>query len=529
MIQWEEFGEAAFARAKTEGKPVLLHIGATWCHWCHVMDGDTYPHPGVQAIIAERFVPIRVDTDVRPDVNERYNQGGWPTVAVLDAEGEVLVGRTYVPAVELVMLLSSVSEPGQRWSIAPSLDPVADPSVGLDALWTRVEKAFDRYHGGFGDFQKFPHVGVCEWLLDRRAQGGGDMLVKTLDGMANGELYDHEEGGFFRYATQDDWKDPHYEKLLEDNARLLRLYTRAAVAFGQATWRARAEGVVRWMLATLWGDRSLGGSQDADEAYYSLPRTHRGIPPAVDPTVYAGWNGLAVSALVLAAAAWERPGLASLAADVGESLFIRMDESGRIERTPGGPRGLLSDQAEVAEGWLWLYQRTGDRRWRVAAERALTWARDNLHAAEGGYYDAVPGGVGLLRRGRRPMPANTSFAEACWRLGALTGDDAWLAVARSAADAALDEGEAFGFMAANAAAIRARLDRRAVVVKVFQAPALRGHALCGDAHVLALNLDEAEAERLSVAPGMAMACTKVACARPSTNVGELRAAIDGLA
>jgi len=529
MIAWRDWGDAAFDEATSLGKPVLLHIGATWCHWCHVMDETTYAHPGVARLIAERFVPVRVDTDQRPDVNERYNQGGWPTVAVLDARGEVLVGRTYVPAQELAMLLMSVSEPGQRWSIAPSLDePVPDPSPGLPVLWERVKKAYDRYHGGFGDFQKFPHVGVLDWLLDRRLAGvdDGGMLEKTLDGMARGGVWDKEEGGFFRYATQDDWNEPHYEKLLEDNARMIRLYCRAATAFGNPLWRARAEAGVQWVLTTLWQDAAgaFGGSQDADEDYYRRPRAERGEAPAVDPTIYAGWNGLFVATLIRAGAAWERPGLVGVAREVGEVL-LGFEEGGRISRAAGGTAGLLSDQAEVADAWLHLWQRTGESRWRDAAIRALTWARDHLAAPAGGCFDG-PGGAGLLRQRRRPMLANAAFAEACWRLGSLTGDRAWLDVARRAADAALDEGETFGFMAANAAAIRERLDRPAVVVKVWNAPALRD-AFLADAHgtVLALALDAPEAERLGLVAGHGMACTSAACARPSGDLAELRRSV----
>lgn len=527
MIAWEPWGEAAFARARAEGKPVLLTIGATWCHWCHVMDAGSWSHPAVAAIVAERFVPMRVDTDQRPDVNERYNQGGWPTVAVLDADGEVLVGRTYVPAQELHLLLRSVSEPGQRWSLAPSLpEPPPEPPAGLDVLWTRVIRAYDRYHGGFGDFQKFPHVGVCEWLLDRRLAGKDDegMLEKTLDGMAGGGMWDLEEGGFFRYATQDDWSEPHYEKMLEDNARLVRLYTRAATGLGRAAWRARAEDAVRWALATLWQDGAgaFGGSQDADADYYARPRAERGAAPAVDGTLYAGWNGIFIGALVRGAAAWERPGLAEIARIVGERLLARLHD-GRILRAPGGVSGLLSDQAEVAEGWLWLWQYTGEARWRDAAIAALTWARETLGAPDGGCFDAPVGGPGLLRHRRRPMLANVAYAEACWRLGVLSGEPGWIDEARRAADAALAEGEGFGFMAANAAVIRVRVDRPAVVVKSWRAPALRDAFLAeANGSVLALALGPEEAERLGLRAGAAMACSASACARPSEEVAEVR-------
>jgi uncharacterized protein YyaL (SSP411 family) len=533
MIPWEIWGEAAFARARAEEKPIFLHIGATWCHWCHVMDDGTYTHPGVARILTERFVAIRVDTDERPDVNERYNQGGWPSVAVLDAAGEVLLGRTYAPAGELVMLLQGVSEPGRRWSIAPSPpEPPPEPSPGPAVLYPRVEKAFDRYHGGFGDFQKFPHVGVCEWLLDRRLRGidDGGMLRKTLDGMAGGGLWDAEAGGFFRYATQDDWSEPHHEKLLEDNARLLNLYLRAYAVEKTPMWRARAEGVVRWAVATLWQDAAgaFGGSQDADARWYGAAPGDRGAPPAVDPTIYSGWNGLMAAALVRAAAAWNRPGLFGLARSVGEVLLARV-EAGRVARVPGGISGLLTDQAEVGAAFLHLWQRSGERRWRDAAVATLTWARDHLAAPEGGFYDALPDGPGLLRHRRRPMPGNVAMAEAAWRLGALLGDRTWLDLARGAADAALDEGEAFGFMAANACAIRERIDRPYVVVKTWRAPMLRDHVLAhADASVLALALDEGEAERISLAEGAASPCTATACARPARDVVALERSLADL-
>ena len=530
MIRWEEWGEAAFARAKSENRPILLVIGATWCHWCHVMDDTTWSHPRVAELVNERFVPIRIDTDLRPEVNDRYNQGGWPSVAVLDASGEVLVGRTYVPAQELLYLLMSVSEPGHRWSIAPS-EPEAVPTEvpSFDALDAKVRKAYDRYHGGFGDFQKFPHVGVLEWLLDRRLRGGDTaMLDKTLAAMADGGLWDKERGGFFRYATADDWSEPHYEKLLEDNARLLHLYLRVAEV--ERRFRGTAEGLVRWAVGTLWQDAAgaFGASQDADGRWYTAPPSERGEPPAVDPTIVSGWNGLMLAALVRAAAAWDRPGLLGLARMAGEHLLERSHE-GRISRVAGGVSGLLSDQAETALGWLLLWQRTGESRWRDAAGAALAWARDHLAADGGGYWDAVPDGPGLLRIGRRAMPANTAFAEAAWRYGALIGDASWLDVARSAANAALAEGEPWGFAAANAASIAERLTRPAVVVKCWQAPALRDATLA-DAHleVLALELDATAAEKAGVAPGTAMACTARACARPSRDLEALRRAIRDL-
>ena len=142
---WHDWSDELFERARREGRPVLLHIGATWCHWCHVMDEGSYTHPGVARLIREHFLAVRVDTDARPDLNERYNQGGWPTFAVLDADGEVLMGRTYVPAGELHLLLLGLASSDGRWSISPERPPERDRApVEVEAVHLAVTRAFDR-------------------------------------------------------------------------------------------------------------------------------------------------------------------------------------------------------------------------------------------------------------------------------------------------------------------------------------------------------------------------------------------------
>jgi uncharacterized protein YyaL (SSP411 family) len=545
-VRWESWGEAAFARARAEGRPVLLHIGATWCHWCHVMDEGTYTVPRVARLINERFVAVRVDTDHRPDVNERYNHGGWPTVAVLDAEGEVLTGRTYVPAHELVLLLEGVTGAGHRWSIAASVPEPLGAGLTVAEVLRAVERGFDPYHGGFGDLEKFPHPQVCEWLLDRRIRGtdlpsvegaptGSTMLARSLDAITGKGLVDREEGGFFRYATQDDWNEPHYEKMLEDHARLVHLLARAAVPDPQ--WRPAAERAVRWALATLWDDDddAFGGSQDADEAYYSRPLAERGAPPSVDRTVVSGWNARMIQTLVRASAAWQRPGLAALALRAGAVVRARIDGAGRVSRTAGGVSGLLQEQADVAEGMLALHQLTGDDTWRDAALRALTWARDALAAPDGGFRDHLPEAVGLLRHPRRGVHANAAFADAAWRYGSLAGDAGWIAVARGAAQAALAESEGWGLLAAPAAAAAERAERPAVVVKVGVAgpgPIPRA-GLDAGAELLLTRLadphpDVLAARDATLAGGMAQACSAVACARPTDDPTRLRADIAAL-
>lgn len=520
-FSWMDWGEEAFARARAEKKPVFLHIGATWCHWCHVMDEATYTHAGVATLLRERFIPVRVDTDHRPDVNERYNHGGWPTIAVLDADGQVLAGRLYVPPHELLSLLQSTSDASQRWVVAPAEpEEIGQNAVAVDTIWAHVRKAHDPYNGGFGEFEKFPHTQVCSWVLDRKLRGHDDagMLAPALAGMATRGMVDSVEGGFFRYATQEDWNVPHYEKLLDDHGRLLTLYLRAG------SHRDVVEGAVRWLLATLWQDagNAFGGSQDADEGYYE--RTPRVDPPAVDGTIYAGWNGVIAAAFVRAAAAWGRPGLRAIAVRVGETLLAEhVAEDGAVRRTKGGVVGLAEDQAGVAEGFLALWQATGEARWRDGAVRVLDWARRELAHPAGGFVDARPGAIGLTRLTRRPLHQNAALGEAAWRLGALTGAPAWREMAEAACLAALQEADRYGFMGAPAAALRERLDHKTVVVKVRDNRALLDTFLA-DPHpdVLALAVDT------ELSPGTALACGPTACARPSADQAEIRRFVEQL-
>ncbi|MBM4393102.1 MAG: thioredoxin domain-containing protein [Deltaproteobacteria bacterium] len=518
-IPWQPWSDAAFERARSENRPVLLHIGATWCHWCHVMDVGTYPHPEVIRLARDRFVCIRVDTDHRPDINERYNQGGWPTCCILDADGEVLVGRLYMPAQELIPLLESTSTPGQRWVIGKA-EPEAMPTapVEVDAVWAQVKKGFDPWHGGFGELEKFPHPGTCEWILDRRQRGLDDagMLDKTLDAMAAPGLYDPVDGAFFRYATRDDWQVPHYEKLLDDNARLLRLYARAGVHDEVVA------GTVTWLLRHLWTSQGLAGSMDASEEFYCRD-DHAPGPggwgraeghPSVDRAVYAGWNGLAITALLRASARLGRPGLAGVARMAMAEVATLVDGEGVVSRLAGGARGLLDDQALVAEAAVACGAWTGDDAWLGLADRCLRWTEANLRLPSG-YRDVVEGGVGAMRQARRPLLANAALGEAAWRLFALSGDEGHRAIAEHARDGALAEAVRYGFMAAPAAALAERMARRPVVAKCNGATMRDALWNAPDPDLVVRLVHE------GTPPGTALACSPSACARPSTSVAEV--------
>ena len=353
-IHWRPWGEPAFAEARRLGRPVLLSLSAVWCHWCHVMDETTYSDPRVIAAVNTHYVPIRVDNDRHPDVNRRYNMGGWPTTAFLAASGDPLTGATYMPPDQMLQALERVNEffAANRTALltlgatehahaaeaeaeaayAPlggsprrggvsALDFGGDLDVPGDIpaeIALRIVRAFDPLHGGLGADPKFPQADVFAFVLAfAEPRGGGDpmhvahhtsalvtpgrvreVVRTTLERMAGGGLYDHVAGGFFRYATRRDWSVPHYEKMLEDNARLASLYLEATVLargdapagdeagdrgaahqrFGPATlYRDAAAGTIDYLLATLWRGEppAFGGSQDADEHYYRLEAAGR--------------------------------------------------------------------------------------------------------------------------------------------------------------------------------------------------------------------------------------------------------------
>src|SRR5579884_2397842 len=235
-IHWREWDDSAFAHAREQDKPILLAISAVWCHWCHVMDETSYSDPSIIEVINERYVPVRVDNDRRPDVNARYNQGGWPSTAFLTPDGSLLAGATYLPPEQMRSALEQVAQfyKTNREQIAQRAQQLresrADRAAACEELRDEIvayamqtlAEAYDEEFGGFGDAPKFPMIDALEFLLQEfRATGDQrayTMVAKTLLAMSSAGMYDHVEGGFFRYSTTRDWSVPHFEKMTEDHA-----------------------------------------------------------------------------------------------------------------------------------------------------------------------------------------------------------------------------------------------------------------------------------------------------------------------
>ncbi|HTI04660.1 MAG TPA: thioredoxin domain-containing protein [Gemmatimonadales bacterium] len=300
-VHWFPWGDAAFARARAAHKPILLDIGAVWCHWCHVMDGESYEDPAIAEVLNRDFVCIKVDRDERPDVDARYQravqalsgQGGWPLTAFLTPDGEVFFGGTYFPPdnnaygrpgfrrVLLEIARAFREEPDRvttnaraiREHVVQSLNE-AKPGVVTAELVTngadQMARLFDVRYGGFGSAPKFPHPAASEFLLARWHDEGldwaRDIVTKTLTAMARGGVRDHVGGGFHRYAVDERWIVPHFEKMSYDNSELLHAYLASYQATALPLYREVAAGIVDWVLEVL-ADRATGAfatSQDAD-------------------------------------------------------------------------------------------------------------------------------------------------------------------------------------------------------------------------------------------------------------------------
>ncbi len=472
-IAWTNWGEEAFRRAEAEGKPVLLSISAVWCHWCHVMDETSYSDPAVIELVNRLYVPVRVDSDRNPDLNRRYNQGGWPTTAFLDHRGNLLAGATYIPPETMRTALQRIADLYREHQVdidlvQPDSSPLPSPPRGLDLAMVEetgaaVLRAWDRMYGGLGREPKFPQVEALELALGLYAdEGYGEYLVfarTTLEAMIRGNLMDKVEGGFFRYSTTRDWSVPHYEKMLADNAGLIPVLLKAYALTGAEAFRRTATETAAFILHTLSDGRErLYGSQDADEEYYLLDAAGRkGLnPPPVDRTVYADQAARAAAALLQAGIALAKDeyyslGLSALewlwsrAFQPGEGMAHYLDETGRPRR-----RGLLEDGVEAAMAFLAAYGYSGDRRWMERARELIELvAERHWREDEPLFLDVSPGHeLPGLKPLPAELPAQSRAAQALLTLWAYGGGDHWRELAGRALEAIAPAAPAYGFMAA---------------------------------------------------------------------------------
>jgi uncharacterized protein YyaL (SSP411 family) len=462
MIDWVPWSAEAFDRAAREGKPVLLSITAAWCRACHEMDRTTYADPEVAALVHARFVAVRVDTDRRPDINERYNLGGWPTTAFLTSDGALITGGTFVAADRMPGVLMRVADAfGDRSAdfSRPTREArglaEAEGEGGADhaehtdhhaadhtGLIEAIFATFDEEHGGFGIEPKFPHTAPLHLAMALFRDTGDDrwrtIVERTLDLMADGGLWDAQDGGFYRYSASRDWQLPHAEKLLETNAELLRAYAEAALVFGRPVDRDRCAAIAAFITGALRAEP--GGYRGSD----------------ADRILYMDGNAKAAGALVGAATVLDDSELAreALASFERVILLCYKPGSGLAHYSDGVARvrGLLADQIHTAGALLDAHDVSGLEPYKMMAEELTRVAlRDLWDEPAGGFFDraAHASDIGLLRARRKPFVLNADAASMMTRLERTTGDPEFHARAAGALRAAAEQLAGQGPLAAH--------------------------------------------------------------------------------
>jgi uncharacterized protein len=506
-VDWYAWGEEAFERARAEDKPILLSIGYSACHWCHVMEHESFEDDETARLMNERFVNVKVDREERPDVDALYMEavvaltghGGWPMTVFITPEGAPFFGGTYYPpeprhgmpsfrdVLETISALyrdrrgavdgtagqlREALEQGAK--ISPSSEPLAEQL--LQEASRTLRRQFDPEWGGFGGAPKFPPASTLEFLLRMHLRGDEEalpMVVKTLDAMAVGGMYDLVGGGFHRYSVDRAWLVPHFEKMLYDNALLASAYLHGWVVTGDERYRRIVEQTLDYVVRELaLPEGGFASAQDADtEGVEGLTFTwtaEEGVreqllhpfeggrfiirgeldeqlrrrlfelreqrpKPLRDDKAIASWNGLLLAALAEAGRRLQRRDWLDAAAGLGEFLLGPLsDDEGRLYRTFREGRakntGFLEDYADVANGLYELHVATGDLRWLEEARRLAVLAVQLFGDEErGGFFLTPAHGEQLVARQKtfddHPTPSgNSMLAFVLLRLARIYGD-----------------------------------------------------------------------------------------------------------
>lgn len=502
-VNWQQWGPEPFAEAARRGVPVFVSIGYSTCHWCHVMARESFSDPSIAEIVNDKFVAIKVDREEHPEVDAGYLTAasaftqnlGWPLNVFVTPQGQAFFAGTYWPPEPVTghpsfrQVLEGVTDAwtNRRSEVEENAAEVAAAIRGhgehpkgalpdrtqLDAVVGTLAAHEDTQFGGFGTAPKFPVVPVLDFLLAHGSQESVALADRTLTAMAASGLRDPVEGGFFRYSTRRDWTEPHYERMLYDNAGLLQAYSVLAMRVPEHANIARetAEGIVGFLLNTLRVPGGFASAQNSESVvdgqltegdYYALNAEDRArqVAPALDEKVLTGWNGLAIGALATAGHTFGRADWLDEARAVADGILSsQIQESGELARAtlagkPSTARATLEDYGLLARGFLNLSTATGEVRWAVEARRLV----DACTTSEG---FAIPGGGDpvLAEFGMNPdvdptegaLPSGTSaLAEASRQLYLLTGERNYLKESNSAMErlAAIAPRQPLGFGAA---------------------------------------------------------------------------------
>jgi uncharacterized protein len=564
-VHWRTaWNEELLSQAKREHRFVLLDLEAVWCHWCHVMEQQTYADPKVDALIAAHYIAVKVDQDGNPDLANRYGDWGWPATIVLAPDGsEIVKRRGFIAPQNMASMLQAIVD-----------DPTPGPSVGAEPaveaaagalnpqqrqrLQQQLDQAYDAANGGWGSGQKFLDAYAVQWLLlqaEGHDAGAEQRARQTLD--ANRRLIDPVWGGVFQYSENLDWSSPHFEKIMSYQADDLRLYALAYARWQDPGDLAAAQAIRNYLGNFLSSpEGAFYVSQDADLSaqtsghdYYAQAEAQRralGLP-RIDTHVYARENGWAISALCrYSDASGDNTALdAALRAARWIVAHRALPGGGFRHDEKDGAGPYLGDSVAMAQAFLDLYRSTGDRAWFGKAMQTLAFIGQRLRDPAGGFDTAAAprGAKGVFARPVRLYEENVAvvrLANLAWRY---SGDAQWQDLAEQglrylAAPALLDSGRFLpGVLLADREFAVAPVHITVVGAKSDPAAqALHAAALRYPSEYLRVDwwdraegpLPNPDIRYPALAKAAAYACSAQACSSPVFDAAKLGATVDKL-
>lgn len=490
-VDWFAWGPEAFAEARRRQVPVIVSIGYSSCHWCHVMAHESFDDPAIAAVINDRFVAIKVDREERPDVDALYmdvvqaitGRGGWPLTVFTTPQGSPFFGGTYYRPEQFLQLLDVVTDvwTNRRDDVTTNVDALTEalgrtarldppselPSLEvLDAVRTRQREVFDPVWGGYGPAPKFPSVPNLLLVARCAARGDADALHEltvTLNAMASGGIYDHIGGGFARYSTDERWLVPHFEKMLYDQALAIRIYTVAWQVTRREVFAQVVDETIEYLIRDM---RLVGGgfatAEDADSPDPDAQDHHDGPTPGVEGRFYT-WTPGEISEvfsedseLATRVATWWN--ITDEGNFEGRSIPNRLTVRGGLIRDSDldmarlrllaargrRPRPMRDDKvvldlnalvvgalAEAAMAW-------GRNEWLDLATETAQWLLENLRSESGGWKRTWHDGSHPPARHQALAGDLAAVIDAFVRLHEATGDAVWVDHAMTTADELLE-------------------------------------------------------------------------------------------
>jgi hypothetical protein len=451
LVRWRPWGAEAFQEAQQQDKPLVLWLTAFWCGYCQRMDDTTLSNDEVIALLNAFFVPIRVEESQRPDVDLRYNQNGWPTIAFLTPAGDDILRVNYLdpePFIRLLVRLAdayqrdkaTLLETAARNRIAAQQHKVSEAPTPLGApivaeIAGMLEGLADHVHGGYGSQSKFLHTEANDFLLYLFGVSGDraylDHVTFTLDKMRHSRIFDHQDGGFFRYSSRIDWREPHPEKLLDDQAGLLRNYLYAYLLSADAAHQATAQGLIDYLNTTLTDATQpcFWGCQDYVRPALPPPPGHTAGPlpllSLLDQYVYCDANARATSVYLDAWWILGRDDCRERAERILDYLWdtLRAPTGAMSHYWDGEPHvpGLLMDTTMTGLAMLDAYALLQHPRYLDRAQQLGTALVQRHRNPAGGFFDISEPGPASLQTPITVLTQNARVATFFVRLAALSG------------------------------------------------------------------------------------------------------------